>query len=142
MKQISCKTKVMVFGTFDLLHKGHIFFINTARGYGDLMRIIVARDLNVYKIKNKYPFWGENKRVDKLQDKFSDCEVVLGDLTDFYKPIKDFQPEIICLGYDQVADIDELTNRLEKNSIKTPKIVVIKPYKPEIYKTSKINRII
>ena len=43
--------KVMVFGTFDIVHMGHIHMFEQAREYGDKLIVIVARDNNVEKIK-------------------------------------------------------------------------------------------
>ena len=42
--------KVLVFGTFDLLHKGHKFVFRTAKQFGQLY-VVVARDTTVKKHK-------------------------------------------------------------------------------------------
>ena len=46
--------KVMVFGTFDGLHEGHLDFFRQAREYGDYLIVAVARDVNVKKIKKSF----------------------------------------------------------------------------------------
>lgn len=46
--------KVMVFGTFDIFHKGHEFYFSKAKEYGEELIVIVARDETVLKIKKKY----------------------------------------------------------------------------------------
>jgi glycerol-3-phosphate cytidylyltransferase-like family protein len=69
-------------------------------------------------------------------------EVVLGSLRDKYKIIAKYKPDIICLGYDQVNFTSGLKNKLEELGLSNAKIARLKPYKPEIYKTSKlINKI-
>jgi len=42
---------VMTFGTFDIVHPGHIHFLQQAKTYGDRLITIVARDMNVQKFK-------------------------------------------------------------------------------------------
>ena len=42
---------VMAFGTFDVLHPGHHFYLEQARKLGDNLVVVVARDANVKKLK-------------------------------------------------------------------------------------------
>ena len=41
----------MLFGTFDGLHEGHFDLFRQAKKYGDYLVVVVARDVNVKKIK-------------------------------------------------------------------------------------------
>lgn len=41
--------KVMVFGTFAVLHPGRLYFFNQAKKHGDKLIAVVARDVNVKK---------------------------------------------------------------------------------------------
>ena len=47
--------KVMVFGTFDGLHPGHLSYFKQARKYGDYLIAIVALDENVLQFKGHRP---------------------------------------------------------------------------------------
>ncbi len=58
--------KVMTFGTFDLLHKGHVYFLKQASKYGKLV-VVVARDKNVLKVKGKKPINSERKRLQNIK---------------------------------------------------------------------------
>ncbi|MHA1679090.1 MAG: adenylyltransferase/cytidyltransferase family protein, partial [Promethearchaeota archaeon] len=58
--------KVLCFGTFDILHPGHVSFLKQARKYGNYLVVVVARDENVKKIKGKYPLDNELKRIENL----------------------------------------------------------------------------
>jgi len=51
------RTKIMVFGTFDGLHKGHLNFFWQARklAVDSFLVVSIARDKNVIKIKGKSP---------------------------------------------------------------------------------------
>ncbi|RJR32125.1 FAD synthase [Candidatus Parcubacteria bacterium] len=123
--------KVMVFGTFDILHPGHLSFFKQAQKYGQLT-VVVARDKNVLKIKGKLPQNSENERLKTVKNIWG-ITALLGDLNDPYKVIKKAGPGIICLGYDQKSFVNELKFKFPKI-----KIIRLKPYKPELFKTSKL----
>jgi FAD synthetase len=126
------KTKVMIFGTFDIIHPGHKNFFKQAREFGDYLIVVVARDKTVKKVKSKTPINNEKKRLESIiKSKLAD-KAVLGDLKDKYKKIKEFKPDVICLGYDQ----KNFTEGLKNFDVK---VIKLKPYKPEIYKTSLIK---
>ena len=59
--------KALAFGTFDIFHKGHEFYLKQAGKYGKLY-VIVARDSTVKKVKGKYPLNNEKKRLKVIQD--------------------------------------------------------------------------
>ena len=47
--------KIIVFGTFDILHKGHLNLFKQAKQHGDYLMAVIARDKNVKKAKGKFP---------------------------------------------------------------------------------------
>ena len=55
--------KVMVFGTFDILHPGHLNFFKQAREFGNFLIAVIARDKTVLKIKGRLPKNNEKKRL-------------------------------------------------------------------------------
>jgi cytidyltransferase-like protein len=122
--------KVMCFGTFDKLHKGHLSFLKQARKKGDYLIAVIARDKNVIKIKKNKPFDNERKRLKKIINSGLAEKAVLGNLKDKYKVIKKEEPDIICLGYDQEANKEEI------KKIFKGRIIRMKPYKENIYKSS------
>lgn len=129
--------KVMVFGTFDLLHQGHINLFSQAKKYGDYLIAVIARDKTVVKVKDKKPVENEKKRL-KSVSKYVD-KAVLGNLRDKFAAIKKFKPDVICLGYDQAVFTDALKLELKKLKLKT-KIVRLKAYKPHLYKTTLLRK--
>lgn len=136
---INKKTKkVMVFGTFDILHPGHLNFFKQANKYGDSLIVVVARDKTVKEVKNRKPLNDEKSRLKKIKETGLAKEVILGGLGDKYKVIKNFKPDVVCLGYDQKVFIEELKNKLKSFNLKT-KIARLKPFKPKIYKSSIIK---
>lgn len=129
--------KIMVFGTFDGLHLGHLNFFWQARKLASHSCLIVsiARDKNVKKIKKRLPEYTETKRKHFVESLGVADEVVLGDLENYLKHIKKVNPDIIALGYDQKAYTENLEKDFKKNNLKI-KIVRLKPYKEKIYKNS------
>lgn len=130
---------VMVFGTFDILHLGHLYVFKQARKYGDCVIAVVARDKRVKKIKKLKPIHNENERRQILKHVNLIDKIVLGDKLDVYKPIKKYKPDTILLGYDQKCFVEGLEWKIKEYRLNT-KIIRLKPYKPEQYKTGKIRK--
>ncbi len=92
--------RVLVFGTFDRLHPGHVFLLREASKRGQLF-VVIARDANVRHIKGRQAVESETERQRNLQETFPDATVLLGDPSDFLAPVRSVQPDLILLGYDQ-----------------------------------------
>ena len=129
------QTKIMIFGTFDGLHRGHINFFKQAKKLSQKSFLIasIARDKNVFKIKGKYPRKNEHARMTlvkkcKLVDK-----VILSGVKNHIPHIAKEKPNIIALGYDQKAYVQNLKKDLKNKGILV-KIARLKPYKKRIYK--------
>ncbi|MEK7680593.1 MAG: adenylyltransferase/cytidyltransferase family protein [Patescibacteria group bacterium] len=130
--------KVIVFGTFDIIHDGHIHLLNEAREYGDYLIAVVARDYTVCHIKGKDPKYDEETRLENLKKLKIADKVRLGCIGDKYKVIADEKPDVIALGYDQKVFIDNLSDAVDD----CVQIVRLKPFMPEIYKSSKIRELL
>ncbi len=135
------KTRVMVFGTFDGLHRGHLNFFTQAKKFmkNSFLIVSIARDENVLKIKGHKPKLKEKVRRDlvkkcKLVDK-----VILAGKTEYLRHILKEHPDIIALGYDQRAYVKNLKKDLKEKGISI-KIVRLKPYKKHIYKNHLLNK--
>jgi FAD synthetase len=128
----------MVFGTFDIYHPGHESYLKQAKKLGDYLIVVVARDKNVLRIKKQETRNKEQKRKKILESSGLADEVVLGNLKDKHKIIEKYRPDVIALGYDQKVDLTELKIKLKEFKIET-KIVRLKSFKPEIYKSSKLR---
>jgi len=133
------KTKVLAFGTFDIFHKGHEFYLREAKKHGNTLNVIVARDSTVKQIKGKYPLNNELKRLAKIKNLSYVDNAFLGYEKDKYRIIEELKPDVICLGYDQNSFTDNLKEILKKRGL-NPKIIKFeKGFKPELYKTSKLH---
>ncbi|MBU1165097.1 FAD synthase [Patescibacteria group bacterium] len=130
-------TKVIVFGTFDILHPGHLDFFKQAKKFAQKLIVVVARDVNVKKIKHKKPLNNEKDRLKLVSELNVVDNSVLGNLNNPYKIIQKVKPDVICLGYDQKIFTDNLSNNFPKI-----KIVRLKAYKRNINKSSKFKNLI
>lgn len=138
MENEKTKKLVMVFGTFDYLHAGHENLFSQARELGDEIIAIIARDNTVKTIKGALPDHNEKDRMKALEETSWANKVVLGDIKDKTKVIKNYKPDIIALGYDQFAFTYLLDKMIIELRIET-KIVRLKPYRPDMYKSSIIK---
>lgn len=135
------RASIMVFGTFDGLHKGHFDFFRQAKSFmkNSFLIVSIARDKNVLKIKGAYPAKNEKIRmalVKKLQ--FVD-KVVLSGMHNHIPHIVKECPAVIALGYDQRYYIRNLKKDLKSKGVSV-RIVRLKPYKEKIYKNSLLKK--
>jgi len=133
--------KVMVFGTFDGLHPGHLDFFRQAKSLGDFLIVSVARDKIIPSFKSKKAMFDEKERLLLVKScRFVD-KAVLGDENreNFYDHIRDESPDVICLGYDQWAQEDEVRKDLNRVGLLKTEIVRLSPYKGETHKSSKMK---
>jgi len=131
-------TIVMCFGTFDILHPGHIYFLREAKRLGDYLIAVLARDSTIKEVKGITPKYDEKQRVEHIRDLRIADKVVLGYEADKYEIIEEMNPDVIALGYDQQAFADKLKEEMAKRKME-PKIVRIRSYKEEHYKSSKLR---
>jgi rfaE bifunctional protein nucleotidyltransferase chain/domain len=85
---------VMVNGTFDVLHPGHIALLNTARSYGDYLIVAIDTDRRVKELKgDKRPINCQQDRMIMLSNlksvdivEFFDSKEELIEIIEMYKP--------------------------------------------------------
>jgi FAD synthetase len=130
--------KVMVFGSFDIIHKGHIYFLEKAKSFGDFLTVIVARDKTILAVKGNMPHFPEEIRKKHIDDLHIADTVLIGNIEDKYKIIEEVKPDIICLGHDQEAFTESLEAFLDKNKI-SAKIIRLDAYKRHRYRSSLIR---
>ena len=130
--------KVLVFGTFDILHEGHMNFLREARKHGNYLTVVISRDSTVLEVKGRYPEKRERERLGNIRKLRLADRVLLGNHGDKYRIIEDIKPDIICLGYDQEAFTENLEEELRKRGLHV-KVVRLKPYMEDVYKSSKIK---
>jgi FAD synthetase len=129
--------KVLVFGTFDGIHPGHLYFLNEAKKLGNLY-ISVASDESVKFRKWKDPMFDSQTRMKSIEDLNLALEVILGDTTPTtWSPIAKVRPDIVAIGYDQDSLEAVLKTPQEKYGFE---IVKFKGYKEDELHSSIINK--
>lgn len=102
--------RVLATGTFDILHPGHLLYLEMSRELGDELVVVVARDINV-KHKPK-PIVPQEQRLKMIQALKVVDMAILGDEADIFLPIENLRPQIITLGFDQHFNQADLEREL------------------------------
>ena len=120
-------TTVVATGTFDLLHPGHVLYLESSKNLGDELVVIVARDVNVrHKPKPVLP---EEQRRRMVQSLKAVDRAILGVESDIFLTIEQLKPDVITLGFDQHFDISHLEAELSRRGLH-PRIVRIEAHEP------------
>ena len=134
---------VMAFGSFDLLHPGHVHYLNRASKLGDRLIVVVARDSSIKAMKGRPPVFGEKDRVELVGSLKSVHRAVVGNRIrkreDLYKILKRHNPSVIVFGYDQRVDIPRLKAWLLENKIKARIVRIHSSLDPKRYKSSRMR---
>ncbi|MFH0835608.1 MAG: adenylyltransferase/cytidyltransferase family protein [Candidatus Micrarchaeota archaeon] len=134
--------KVMVAGCFDLLHPGHLHFFKQARKHGDRLVVLLARDCNILKTKNRAPFFSELERKEMLEGLCVVDEVVLGneEASRKYDKLLEIEPDALVLGYDQHEMAGELKTFIERNKMQVKVIELTESFEPERFKSTVLRK--
>ena len=107
--------RVMAVGVFDLLHAGHLHYMEQAKALGDHLTVVVAHDYTVRKLKHE-PVTGQDLRLRMVQGLNPVDHAVVGNPPNV--PIFDIlpiiNPDIIALGYDQEHAEDRIRAQLNE----------------------------
>ena len=128
----------MAFGTFAIVHTGHIRFLERARSFCNKLIVVVARDSTVKEMKGK-SIIPEQQRLEVVAALKPVDEAVLGsEGKDRLAVVAARKPDVIILGPDQDENEGELAFKLEKRGL-NPKIIRVNELsKGELHKTSRI----
>jgi len=135
---------VLASGTFDLLHLGHVRFLEEAKKAGGKdaeLVVIVARDSTVKARKGKKPVMPEDQRRALVESLKVVDEAILG-LEDFSigKVIEGIKPDVIAVGHDQDGIEREVQKALEQEKFDVKVVKIGRFGKRELDSSSKIVR--
>lgn len=112
------KKKILVAGTFDILHPGHIFLINEAAKLGDVY-IVIATDKNRELYSGEAPIVPEQQRYEVMKSIKNVKDIKLGRHdNDTLRTVEEINPDIILLGPDQKFSAQKLQNALKMKGLK------------------------
>ena len=115
-------TRVMASGVFDIIHPGHISYLEQAKSYGDELIVVIANDDTVRRSKHE-PVTPEAMRARIVGALKPVDKAIVGGRGDLMDTVRYVRPDIIVLGYDQKFTEDELRSKLEASGLKGIKVV-------------------
>ena len=94
--------KVMVNGTFDILHRGHIEMLNYARSLGDQLLVAIDTDRRVKQLK------GQDRPINNQEDrklflynlKAVDIVMLFDSKEELVNIMKEYKPDVYVKGSD------------------------------------------
>ena len=94
--------KIIVNGTFDILHRGHIMMLEYARSLGDELLVCIDTDRRIRELKGPTrPINTEADRVFMLESlRCVSSVAVFDDVDDLIDQIKQYKPAIMVKGSD------------------------------------------
>ncbi|MDS0476159.1 adenylyltransferase/cytidyltransferase family protein [Natrinema sp. 1APR25-10V2] len=131
-------TRVVAQGTFDLLHPGHVGYLEQAAAMGDELHVIVAREASVTHKPD--PVLPDEQRRDAVAALEAVEHARLGHPEDFSIPIQEIDPDVLVLGHDQHHDESEIERLLADWGIdcRVERASGLEPTDEELYSSSDI----
>jgi len=138
------KRIVLASGVFDLLHLGHVRFLEEAKRAGGRnaeLIVIIARDSIVEAHKGERPIMPENQRCALVASlKVVDCAILGFQRFDIGRVVDKVKPDVIAVGYDQ-EDIGRTVRKYVEERNLNIKIVRIGKFEEdELDSSSKIKQ--
>ena len=122
--------KIVTFGVFDILHIGHVKFLEACKKIDkeSKLKVVISRDSTVLKEKGKKPVMTEEERRQIVESLKPVDKTVLGyEGSDKFRIVEELKPDIIVLGYDQNWDEKYLKEQLRQRGLKT-EVIRLKKY--------------
>ena len=129
----------MAVGVFDLLHAGHLHYVEQAKSLGDELIVVVAHDDTVRKQKHE-PVTNQELRRRMVEGLKPVDTAIVGNHPS--EPIFDIlnivKPDIIALGYDQKHSRDSIKSGLEDNGWGQVQVIRVEGLADDLDGTRKI----
>jgi FAD synthetase len=134
---------VLASGVFDLLHLGHVKFLEEAKKAGGgnaKLVVIVARDNTVKATKGRKPIMPENQRRALVESlRVVDAAVLGIEDFDVGEVIERVKPDVIALGYDQVDMERRVREYVNRHGLNVDVVRLGKFENDELSSSSKIR---
>jgi D-beta-D-heptose 7-phosphate kinase/D-beta-D-heptose 1-phosphate adenosyltransferase len=99
------KKIVFTNGCYDLIHVGHIRYLEEAKSHGDFLVVAVNSDSSVQKLKgDRRPLIPEQERAEVLSGLSCIDYVIIFDETDPHNIISYLKPDVLIKGGDWTVD--------------------------------------
>ena len=131
--------RVMAVGVFDLLHAGHLHYVEQAKSLGDELIVVVAHDDTVRKQKHEPVNNQELRRRMVLGLKPVDDAIIGNPPTvPIFDILEVVKPDVIALGYDQKHSRDSIKNGLQENGWGDVEVIRVEGLADDLDGTRKI----
>ena len=105
--------KVITYGTFDLLHTGHINILRRAKEYGDYLIVAISSDeFNALKGKNAYYSFEQRKLILEAI-RYVDEVIPEHTWEQKVQDVKDHEVDVFVMGDDWKGKFDFLKDQCE-----------------------------
>ena len=143
-KEKKTRKIVLASGVFDLLHLGHVRYLEEAKKAGGRnaeLIVIVARDNTVENRKDKKPVIPENQRRALVESLKVVDEAILGyENFSIEKVIEKLKPDVIAVGHDQEGMEQAVRKYVKKKRLKTRVVKISKFGEDELDSSLKIKQ--
>ena len=135
---------VLASGVFDLLHLGHVRFLEDAKKAGGKnaeLIVIIAKDSTAEKMKGRKPIMNEDQRRSLVESLKVVDEAVLGfEGLEIGEVIEKVKPDVIALGYDQAEMEREVEDYVDKHNLSVSVVRIGKFGENTLDSSSKIKQ--
>ncbi len=113
--------KVLAAGKFDILHLGHVAYLEQARelaGEDGELVVVIARDETILHERGAPPVFPQEQRRRLVESLRVVSRAVIGYPTrDHSQIVEKERPDIIALGYDQEVNVEQLQNQIQQRGL-------------------------
>jgi FAD synthetase len=131
--------KVMAVGVFDLLHAGHLHYLEQAKSLGAHLTVVVAHDDTV-RIRKHEPVTNHDLRRRMVEGLKPVDEAIIGNSPDvsIFEILPIVNPDVIALGYDQEHAEDSIKQKLAQLGYQNIKVTRVEGLTDDLDGTRKI----
>lgn len=138
-----CSMKTVVaFGTFDIIHPGHLYYLEYALGLGDRLIVVVTPDAVALRSKGAKPLFTEKERMRIISSLRCVDRVVLGDSNGSWRNVMRCNPDSVCFGYDQKAAVRAFKEHLSGISAMSISVHRAPAFHPERYHSTHLKLLV
>jgi len=131
--------RVMAVGVFDLLHAGHLHYLEQAKSLGGHLTVVIAHDDTVRKRKHE-PVTNHDLRRRMVEGLKPVDQAIIGNPPEvpIFDILPEVKPDIIALGYDQEHAEDSIKNKLNQLGFENIQVLRVEGLSEDLDGTRKI----
>jgi len=131
--------RVMAVGVFDLLHAGHLHYLEQAKELGDHLTVVIAHDDTV-RMRKHEPVTSMDLRCRMVAGLKPVDQAIIGNppSVPIYEILPLVTPDIIAIGYDQQHAVDSIRAGLDERGFTDIEVVRVAGLSEDLDGTRKI----